>query len=66
VGGALQNTIIAVQTGECVFPCRIKMGAEWEWIEYAKEETLIPQGTSLVNFVQIVGGVIGITVGAGQ
>lgn len=46
VGGALQNTIIAVQT------------------EYAKEEHLIPQGTSLVNFVQIVGGVIGITVGA--
>jgi len=45
-GGALQNTIIAIQT------------------EYAREETLIPQGTSLVNFVQIVGGVIGITIGA--
>jgi len=46
VGGALQNTIIAVQT------------------EYAREESLIPQGSSLVNFVQIIGGVIGITVGA--
>jgi len=45
-GGALQNTIIAVQT------------------EYAREENLIPQGSSLVNFVQIIGGVIGITVGA--
>jgi len=46
LGGALQNTIIAIQT------------------EYAKEEEFIPQATSLVNFVQIVGGVIGITVGA--
>jgi hypothetical protein len=32
--------------------------------EYAREEHLIPQGSSIVNFVQIVGGVIGITVGA--
>lgn len=38
--------------------------SEKEIVEYAKEEALIPQGTSLVNFVQIVGGVIGITVGA--
>ena len=33
--------------------------------EYAREEHLIPQGTSTLNFVQIIGGVIGITVGAG-
>jgi hypothetical protein len=37
VGGALQNTIIAIQA------------------EYAKEEELIPQGTSLVTFFQLVG-----------
>src|ERR1700761_9445764 len=48
LGGALQNTIIAIQT------------------EYAREEEFIPQASSVVNFVQIVGGVIGVTVGAGR
>ena len=46
IGGALQNSIIAIQT------------------EYSEEESMIPQATSVVNFVQIIGGVIGITVGA--
>lgn len=32
--------------------------------EYAREERLIPQATSVVNFVTIIGGVIGITAGA--
>ncbi|KAB5591533.1 Major facilitator (MFS1) transporter-like protein [Ceratobasidium theobromae] len=44
VGGALQNTVIAIQA------------------EYAKEEELIPQGTSLVTFTQLVGGIIGIAI----
>jgi hypothetical protein len=33
--------------------------------EYAREESLIPQGSSLTSFMQILGGAIGITVGAG-
>ncbi|KAG9104701.1 hypothetical protein FRC07_009755 [Ceratobasidium sp. 392] len=44
VGGALQNTIIAIQA------------------EYAHEEDLIPQGSSLVTFTQLVGGIIGIAI----
>jgi hypothetical protein len=40
VGGALQNTIIAIQA------------------EYAHEEELIPQGSSLVTFTQLVGYVV--------
>jgi phosphate/sulfate permease len=32
--------------------------------EYAREEHLIPQGSSIINFVQLLGGVIGITVGS--
>ena len=65
-GGALQNTIIAIQTGEYwVFRFGSNRKLTRFFLEYAKEENLIPQGTSLVNFVQIVGGVIGITVGAG-
>lgn len=30
--------------------------------EYADDEKLIPQGTSLVNFTQLVGGIIGISI----
>lgn len=37
VGGALQNTVIAIQA------------------EYANEEELIPQGSSLVTFTQLIG-----------
>jgi len=44
VGGALQNTIIAIQA------------------EYANEEELIPQGSSLVTFTQLIGGIIGIAI----
>ncbi|CAE7095866.1 unnamed protein product [Rhizoctonia solani] len=44
VGGALQNTIIAIQA------------------EYAHEEDLIPQGSSLVTFTQLIGGIIGIAI----
>ncbi|QRW08982.1 major facilitator superfamily transporter [Ceratobasidium sp. AG-Ba] len=44
VGGALQNTVIAIQA------------------EYANEEELIPQGSSLVTFTQLVGGIIGIAI----
>lgn len=44
VGGALQNTIIAIQA------------------EYAHEEELIPQGSSLVTFTQLIGGIIGIAI----
>ncbi|KAG8681399.1 hypothetical protein FRC09_017517, partial [Ceratobasidium sp. 395] len=44
VGGALQNTVIAIQA------------------EYAHEEELIPQGSSLVTFTQLVGGIIGIAI----
>jgi hypothetical protein len=42
IGGALQNTVIAVQT------------------EYAREERLIPQATSIVSFLQLIGGVVGV------
>jgi hypothetical protein len=42
IGGAMQNTVIAVQS------------------EYAREERLIPQATSIVNFLQLIGGVVGI------
>ncbi|QRV80260.1 major facilitator superfamily transporter [Ceratobasidium sp. AG-Ba] len=44
VGGALQNTVIAIQA------------------EYANEEELIPQGSSLVTFTQLIGGIIGIAI----
>ncbi|KAJ1308610.1 hypothetical protein OPQ81_004308 [Rhizoctonia solani] len=44
IGGALQNTVIAIQA------------------EYAHEEELIPQGSSLVTFTQLVGGIIGIAI----
>ncbi|CAE6512389.1 unnamed protein product [Rhizoctonia solani] len=44
VGGALQNTVIAIQA------------------EYAHEEELIPQGSSLVTFTQLIGGIIGIAI----
>ncbi|QRW16005.1 major facilitator superfamily transporter [Rhizoctonia solani] len=44
IGGALQNTVIAIQA------------------EYAHEEELIPQGSSLVTFTQLIGGIIGIAI----
>jgi len=44
IGGAMQNTIIAIQA------------------EYADDEAMIPQATSLVNFTQLIGGVIGIAI----
>lgn len=44
VGGAMQNTIIAIQA------------------EFADNEAMIPQATSLVNFTQLLGGVIGIAI----
>ncbi len=34
--------------------------------EYAREEHLIPQATSVVNFLNLLGGIIGLTVGAGE
>ena len=43
-GGALQNTIIAIQA------------------EYAHRPDMVPQSTSLVNFTQLVGGIIGIAI----
>jgi len=44
IGGAMQNTMIAIQA------------------EYHDNERLIPQATSMVNFAQLVGGVIGISI----
>jgi len=44
VGGAMQNTIIAIQA------------------EFADREEMIPQATSLVNFTQLIGGVIGLAI----
>ncbi|KAG8975463.1 hypothetical protein FRB90_009523, partial [Tulasnella sp. 427] len=44
VGGAMQNTIIAIQA------------------EYVNEPEMVPQSTSLVNFTQLVGGIIGIAI----
>jgi len=44
LGGALQNTIIAIQA------------------EYAEEESMVPQATSVVTFGQLVGGILGIAI----
>ncbi|KAG9040775.1 hypothetical protein FS837_000191 [Tulasnella sp. UAMH 9824] len=44
VGGAMQNTVIAIQA------------------EYVHEPEMVPQSTSLVNFTQLVGGIIGIAI----
>ncbi|KAG8874894.1 hypothetical protein FRB97_005554 [Tulasnella sp. 331] len=44
VGGAFQNTIIAIQA------------------EYHDNPRMVPQSTSLVNFTQLTGGIIGISV----
>ncbi|KAG8894654.1 hypothetical protein FRC00_008630 [Tulasnella sp. 408] len=44
VGGAMQNTVIAIQA------------------EYVNEPEMVPQSTSLLNFTQLVGGIIGIAI----
>ncbi|KAG8913671.1 hypothetical protein FRC00_001875 [Tulasnella sp. 408] len=44
IGGAMQNTVIAIQA------------------EYVNEPEMVPQSTSLVNFTQLVGGIIGIAI----
>jgi MFS family permease len=47
VGGAMQNTIISIQA---------------EFSGDPESEAMIPQATSLVNFTQLIGGVIGIAI----
>lgn len=34
--------------------------------EWAFEEEMIPQASAIISFIQIVGGVVGVTVGACQ